>query len=42
LKYNVVCCRESELTEETNIREDMPVIGLAIDIETNEVLIKID
>jgi len=42
LEYNVVCCREFELTEDDSVREDMPVIGLALDIETKEVLIKID
>ena len=41
LKYNVVCCKEAELTEEIGVREDMPVIGLALDVETKEVLIKI-
>jgi len=40
--YSVVCCQETDLIDEIGIRKDMPVIGLALDVETKEVLIKIE
>jgi len=42
LDYNVVCCQEVYLVGEIGIRKDMPVVGLALDVETSEVLIKIE
>jgi len=40
--YNIVVSQEGKLTEEKNFRLDRPIIGLAIDPETKEGLIKIN